>query len=242
MEETRMKYSEDISITNWCDEQAEHGKLTAGWDGGNDSGSYFIRLDGEELAYLWSENTDENPPPSQKLVNMLAAVSEYGSFAGDFSTDCELTYDPELKAFTGTDVYSETEDADKQGIITFKVRKDLWFDQVELTWNGNSDGPDECSADLTMLNGPEVSEHETEGKEIANQIHKQLEDFFDEKDNVDSYSEWGKVISRSELVEEGDYLVGTITSIGYARYKNEDKEIYIQLKNHNQKIETDETD
>jgi hypothetical protein len=89
---------------------AEGFEILLKWEGGSDSGWYWIEID--EVQYDgWNDNNDALLPKDMvhTLLSMAGELMNYGSFAGEYQTAGELTYSSENKWFEGVDTYSEDE-------------------------------------------------------------------------------------------------------------------------------------
>lgn len=213
-------------IIKWCDEKAAQGELAITWDGGNDSGCFYLKLDGDEL-----ENDWENKGSFEtQLLNWAAEEIDYGSFAGDFYTDGYLVYDPATKCFTGTDSYSETDyDTIEDAAIRIEVPKNLWFDEVHLDVDGDDDDIHTVEASLIIKNGPLTVAHEQWGKDQEEKLIKVFNKTLDRVEvTVDSVSQ-NYTIPFADFQEEGDHMVHVITEIEYAYRNEEDRDTTLNL-------------
>jgi hypothetical protein len=112
------------NLLRWCKEQVEAGReLKLCWEGGGDSGWAYFQIDGQTV-----ENTF-----TEKLTDMMYAELDYGSWAGEFSAQGEATFDADIKAFVGTDYYSETANTSIESDIIVSVPKDIWFDNIRIS-------------------------------------------------------------------------------------------------------------
>lgn len=225
-------------IIAWCDEQVKDGSiLTIEWDGGNDSGSFYLRINDADV-----NNKYDDPEDIPNLILEKADdILEYGSFAGDFNTQGTLTYDPKTKRFSGTDHYSESEGATLGGEhadesekieIIIKVPKDLWFDvcHIECAIGDSLTAFEEFNAQLQVLQGPVTDKHKSWVKDLEGKLFRQIEKIMSgvEQDIEYSHNDW--IISRGDFKEEGKYLVYKIDEFHYSYYNNTDKEVEIAFK------------
>jgi hypothetical protein len=211
-------------LTKIVSEGAKEIKIT--WDGGNDEGSFYLYVDGEDINIDWDKKDG-----TYDLVDYIGDEIGYGSFAGDFYTNGEIIYDHDKKAFLGYDSCEESNDH------TYKFRKplkltipkDLWFDTVEIDASGYSDEMD-INVKLSVTNGPVIQDHIDFESNSTKAIEKVCNQLFDDIDEVRDVWHNSSIINREELEvdEEGNPHI-TLTSFMYSKYETFDKEIQIQL-------------
>lgn len=146
-----------------CDELTKDGKrLVITWNGGSDEGCFEMLLDGQRL----DDEIDFEP-----LEDYISERLGYGSFAGDFSTTGELTYNRQTKCFEGIDVYSSAESENYMCAIKVTVPDIVWFDQLDI-YIEMEDGDDEpkIAPSFIIANGPRIDQH----TEIENMIEKTI--------------------------------------------------------------------
>ena len=205
-------------------EGAEKIKIT--WEGGNDEGSFYLYVDEKEVDIDWNRKDG-----TYDLVDYIAGEIGYGSFAGDFSTNGEVVYDIEKKAFIGEDSYEELNE------FTYKFRKplvltipkDLWFDTVVVDMSGYDDDID-ISVRLSITNGPVVQEHiDFESKSVED-LHKVAKQLFDDVDEVRDLWISEAPVKREDLsIDKDGNPYHVLTELIYSKYEGNDKEINIQL-------------
>ena len=205
-------------------EGAEQIKIT--WEGGNDEGSFYLYVDEKEVDIDWNRKDG-----TYDLVDYIAGEIGYGSFAGDFSTNGEVVYDVEKKAFIGNDSYEEQQE------FTYKFRKpliltipkDLWFDTIEVDMSGYDDDID-ISVRLSITNGPVVQEHiDFESKSVED-LHKVAKQLFDDVDEVRDLWISEAPVKREDLsIDKDGNPYHVLTELIYSKYEGNDKEINIQL-------------
>lgn len=158
-----MKKKKNVSIKKWLDElRAGGSEIVFRWDGGNDSGSYYLEIDGEQ-------SSDEI---ARRIENYVGESLDYGSFAGDFSTSGELHYkDGE---FTGVDNYSTSESESVECNIEIKIPENLWFDIITVDTEGYLDDGLDVTFNFHISNGPVVKEHNELEEKLSEQIRQKL--------------------------------------------------------------------
>lgn len=225
-------------IIAWCDEQVKDGSvLTIEWDGGNDSGSFYLKVNDADINTNWGDPEDI----PNLILEKADEILEYGSFAGDYNTQGTLTYDPETKTFTGVDNYSESEvntlgsdlgDPEDKVEIKIKVPKDLWFDKAHINCviNDSLSEFEEFTAQLQVLQGPLTASHTQWAKSLQHSLFKQIQEVMKGVDDDLEYSQNEWVIDRGDFVEEGNFLVYTITEFTYSYYVTTSKDIEVRFK------------
>lgn len=224
---------ESKSILDWCNEQHAEGKeLTLKWDGGGDSGWVYFEIDGVTVENKFTE----------ALINHMYDELDYGSWAGEFSANGSATYDPIEQAFVGEDYYSEDSDVNWGCEVLIKVPKSLWFDQLELSIEGEDPN---ISCEFTIKNGFLTDTHETITEELSSNLEDQISgvitDFMNNTDH-EFRSMWTDlVITRSEFAENEDYLEHTITNLSMGTFLTEDKYVCLNISSLTEPItESDE--
>jgi hypothetical protein len=214
------------TLLSWCDQQVKDGKeLKLLWDGGNDSGWVHFELDGDSYE-------DEH---TEKLVNYMYDHLDYGSWAGEFSATGEAIYNAEEQAFVGTDYYSESQTMEYDVNIPIPVPKDLWFDQLKIHIEVNSDDTPDCQVEFTIKNGFLTEEHQKLEKEINDYLVEEMTKAiakFEEEEEVGFESIWDDVIlTQTDFAEESeDSKIAYVQEIDFRYPDGEEKEIYLDLK------------
>jgi len=203
---------------------AEEIKIT--WEGGNDEGSFYLYVDDEEVEIDWNKKDG-----AYNLIDYIADKIDYGSFAGDFSTYGEITYDAESNQFIGCDQYEEIQDYTYKlkNPLVLTIPKDLWFDTVDVDASGYSDDLD-VSVRLSVTNGPVIQDHVDFESKSVKDIIKVLNTILDTIDDVRDIWYNGNIVTRENLGldENGNYKV-VLTEFMYNKYETMDKEVTIQL-------------
>jgi hypothetical protein len=211
-------------LTKLLSEGGKEVKIT--WEGGNDEGSFYLYVDEKEVSVDWNKRDG-----SYDLIDYVAEEIGYGSFAGDFSSNGEVVYDVEKKAFIGNDSYEEQQE------FTYKFRKpliltipkDLWFDTIEVDMSGYDDDID-ASVRLSITNGPVVQEHMDFESNSTKALRKIADQLFDDLDEVRDLWMSEPPFKREDLsVDKDGNPYHAVTSLIYSKYVGEDKEIVIQL-------------
>ena len=141
------------TLIEYCTEQASIGsKLSVQWEGGNDSGWF---------EFLVNDKTIELPTPIQhRIIDRVADVIGYGSFAGDFSTNGEVVYNPDSNCFEGWDEYSEDNHETCSCKLPVTIPSTIWFDKITIRLEADSSYDGSVSIDLKINNGPTSKVHE----------------------------------------------------------------------------------
>lgn len=221
------KLKTELSLIEWCDQQVKEGKeLAIGWEGGGDSGWCYFEIDGKQVP-----DGKENDY-IRGLLDAMYNQLDYGSWAGEFSANGRAVYDPNQKAFVGTDYYSEDETEVYSCDIDVRVPKKLWFDRMEISLE--SDDVD-ADAAFTVRNGFLTEEHNKfleEFKEYFNEKVEEVVDKFIADDNTGDYrSIWQSwELERSEFSEDGEFLVYNIADINIGTCTTDDKDVFLELE------------
>lgn len=218
-------------IITWCDEKVANGEeLTMEWDGGNDSGCFYLKLDDQDITPDYSD-TESIPA---MLMSMCEDEADYGSFAGDYYTIGKLIYNAETKTFEGVDDFSTNDSA----VITdfnleVKIPETFWFDSLALTINlSGSAEIDQINASLVLDNGPTSDMHETWETQAVKDIEEHINKFFNDgkldPDTVDgAYNDI--FIDKEDMTLENGMYICKVDSIEYSLRTSEEKDISICL-------------
>ena len=156
-----------LSVAEWCDQQVKDGKeLMLKWEGGGDSGWVYFEIDGEQVENEYTES----------LISHCYDTLDYGSWAGEFDANGEAVYDPDEKAFVGTDYYSETDVEERDPGIVLSVPKDLWFDGLSVEVEEVEYEVSDHNVDVKLLvqNGIVIDKHDEVAEQLKKQIVEQL--------------------------------------------------------------------
>lgn len=135
-------------------------EVEGNWDGGNDSGSWRIRGDGEELTDSYSD---------AYLDTLIDKTLNYGSWAGNFSSNGSITYDKTTGMLTllGDEYDSENKEHIKTVDITLPIPNEVLNTIDEIRIETSDD--DNSSVDFHVTTGallPIHREHEEKLEEI----------------------------------------------------------------------------
>lgn len=221
-----------LSLIEWLDDQVDQGnEVIIKWDGGNDSGWVHMEIDGEDV-----DNEYTNA-----IINYMDQELNYGSWAGEFDANGEAMYDSKEKAFVGTDYYSETAVESHKVDIEILIPKHLWFDQLQVHVECNSSEEDvEVEVDFGIKNGFLTEEHQevlkTLTEDLKEKIEASIEDWQDHTGNtLDSI--WDDIIIPfSDFKVEGDTLVTDLEHLDFRYPETEEKDIYLDVKQVQEKI------
>ena len=202
-------------------EQGHELKIT--WDGGGDSGWCEFHIDDEGTQNEYTE----------KLLDHMYNHLDYGSWAGEFQASGSAIYDPEEKAFVGTDHYSEDETIAWEVNAEIRIPKHIWFDDFRFSIEGY-DSP-QADFDFFIKNGFRTPEHDEVVKKLNEQMNEVIDtaiNSFERVHNFRSIYE-NESISRSEFVPDGDDVVYKVETLDMGTYDTHDKEICLSLKDIN---------
>lgn len=208
---------------------AEGKEIKITWEGGNDSGSYTLYIDGVTIDYYDAECDD--------IVSHVSDVIDYGSWSGDFYADGYVVYSSDEGAFVGEGRDTESDSSELDDInIEIRVPKALNFDSIEIISEGTyCFGELEVKCRFAITNGPVFSEH----IEIQDAMRNHVEDLLDtilrtHKDTKNEeigwvYNEWS--FRRETLLENGDDLVGRIINMDLTINNTKHKSYHIPINN-----------
>lgn len=195
------------------------------WEGGNDDGSFYLFVDDKEITVDYDKKNG-----TYDLVDFIADEIGYGSFAGNFSVNGDVTYDVEQRAFIGEDDCEILEDYTykfKKPLV-FPILKELWFDNVLVDISGYS-GDIDISVRLSISNGPVFQEHMDFESNAVKVIKKEIDTLFDEVDEAKDFwfsQEFGR--DTLGVDNDGNFLLA-IPEVSYNKYVGEVKNIVIQI-------------
>ena len=146
-------------------------EVTGEWDGGNDSGSWQIKGDGEEIS------TYEN-----YLDTLIDNQLDYGSWAGNFSSTGTITYDKTTGVITlqGDEYNSE----DKELIKTVELELFIpdtilqTVDEIEIY----ADDDDESKVTYFVDTGAVLDIHKTHAEELSKELTTKTNDIEKEEE------------------------------------------------------------
>lgn len=205
-----------------CDELTRDGKeLSVTWEGGNDSGWFELELNGEKL---------ENPSPLEEdILQFVADHMGYGSFAGDYTTDGTLSYDPEEKCFSGLDSFTTTDQGRNFCSIEVRIPESIWFDSLKLFVNTEGGFEDiETSVSLQILNGPHPDDFDEMKLQMEANINTQ---FCNVISHIENFSEiWEEyILPRAQFEYKDGFLHYCISEFSYSVNETEDNEINVSF-------------
>ena len=217
---------EKQTLKQWLDDLESKGhEVKVTWEGGNDDGSFYAYVDGEEI------DTD-GKTYGTILIDIVADAIAYGSFAGDYSTNGELFYSK--GELSGTDNYSCSESAclelEQKDHIKISIPEYLWFDTINISTEGyHEDDGISVSVEFNITNGPVVDEHNSLEEELSeklrNTISKRLENV---KERVNYVScDWNFKFDDAKVIN--GKRVFFIEEIDYNYECGEDKDICIEI-------------
>lgn len=222
----KKKQTTKLSLIDWCDQQVADGHdLKLHWEGGGDSGWCYFTIDGENSE---NEYTD-------KLVDWMYDHLDYGSWAGEFTANGEAIYDTEQKAFVGTDYYHEERNMEFEVNVPISIPKHLWFNQLSIHIEVSGDDRAHVEVGFGISNGFLTNEHrqlETEiSKNLAEDIVPDIIKDFEGQTGEEFNNIWDDItLEYSDFRAVGNDIVGEITSVRVSYNEEEDKDIYLDLK------------
>jgi hypothetical protein len=215
---------EKKSIINWLNEMVEGGnQLSISWEGGNDSGWAFFKVDDEQVDNEYTES----------LVEYMYNTLDYGSWAGEFSANGTALYDAKARAFIGTDYYSYDENDSITTNITIKIPKKLWFETLRIECESNYDETPNMSVRFLIKNGFLTQEHSDFCSNLEESFTEQFEELFNNYESSDDHEFrscndiW--TLERKDAIEEDDMLVFKITNIEIGIMDSSEKDIVLKL-------------
>ena len=222
----RKTKTKEKTLIQLADSFAEKGTLVIAWDGGNDSGGCWMKVDGERMPW--------NDTDADRLVNLVENALDYGSWAGEFQAHGEAIYDPETKTFSGNDHYSyDTHDTVAKCKVKIELPDILWFDRLDITVRGYIDDMKIEANFFTrarMVN-PKLARWEEIMEHEDGNLFKQIQTAYDSVTENDVESFWESIeINFNEFKKIGNKYVAYITELGYSYGKSEDKSIVVDLK------------
>lgn len=212
------------SIIDWCNEQVDNGnELTIKWEGGGDSGWVYFEIDGDTVE---NEYTDI-------LVEYMEEHLNYGSWAGEFSSNGTAYYSKETQSFEGDDNYSEDDNDIMDPEIIISIPKNLWFDSFHLEAECYYDDFPSISASFVIKNGFLSEEHLNFCSNLEETLKEDFENISNNYQTSDGtefrgYSDsW--IVDKSEMKEEDEMLILTIDKLQIQTIKNDDRAIVFEL-------------
>lgn len=216
--------NKELTLKQRLDDLVSQGKeIKVTWEGGNDSGGYDLFIDDVKMDY-YDDQYDA-------IVNPISDAIDYGSWAGDFSADGSVVYDPEQEAFVGEGRDVESEGSSLEDVsIEVRVPKALNFDSVEIHTEGTF-----CWDELNttcrfgITNGPVFPEHTDVEDAMETHIRESITHLLETHDESRGeevgwvYNEWS--IPRESFKEDGDHLVAVLDTIDYT-YNNTKHQSY----------------
>lgn len=210
------------AMQDHCDELTKDGnELSVKWEGGNDSGWFELSVNGKEI---------DNPSPLvQDIIEFVENHIGYGSFAGDFFTDGELSYNRADKCFVGADTYSETDQRIQECEIAFSIPETVWFDHLTLSVSSErSNDTIEASIFLQILNGPHPEDFDTTKSQLEIHINQQFSDLIDHiEDFAGIWEEY--LFPRKDFQARDGMLHYSINKFNFSYHETDVKEIYISF-------------
>ena len=212
------------SIVQWCKDQTAQGnELKIVWEGGGDSG----------WVHFEDDAGDVDNDYTRTLVNEMENTLDYGSWAGEFSSNGTAIYNPDTNSFEGTDYYGEDTSEIIDCDILVQIPKKLWFETLRIECECYNEDNTEVSVRFIIKNGFLTQEHIDFCSNLEETLKDKFNSIFDNYNSVDGYEfknctdEW--VINKSDTKEEGDMLVFTMNKIDLGVMGGDEKTIVLEL-------------
>ena len=212
------------SVLEWCNKQVDEGnELKICWSGGNDSGWTHFQIDGEDVDNEYTEY----------LVDRMYEVLDYGSWAGEFEATGEAVYNKENQSFEGIDYYSEDETMTHGCNIVIQVPKDLWYDNLSISIEGDDGERTRIGARFGVKNGFLSVDHIIFIQDIEDKMEQEVDavinDFINNS-TTDYRSIWETInLEPKNGVVKGDFLEYTINSLNIGTISTDEKDVYLEI-------------
>ncbi len=212
------------SVLEWCNEQVDQGnELKICWSGGGDSGWTHFQIDGEDVDNEYTEY----------LVDRMYEVLDYGSWAGEFEATGEAVYNKEEQAFVGIDDYSEDETMSHGCNIVIQVPKDLWYDNLSISIEGNDGDTTRIDARFNVKNGFLSDKHTAFIGGLEEKMQEEVDAVIEDFINVsgkDYRSIWETInLEPKDGNIKDDCIEYIIGSLSIGTTSSEPKDIYLEI-------------
>jgi hypothetical protein len=218
------KLEVELSVLEWCNQQVADGhKLSMHWEGGGDSGWVYFHIDGKEVENEYTEY----------LVGMMYDQLDYGSWAGEFNAQGEAVYNKEEQAFVGIDGYSEDETMAHSCNIVIQIPKELWYDNLSISLEGDENESTRIDARFSIKNGFLSDKHTVfiEGIEekMQEEVDNVIQNFIDVS-GKDYRSIWQTItLEPKDGVIKENFIEYTIEELNIGTTSSEEKDIYLEI-------------
>jgi hypothetical protein len=212
------------SVLEWCNKQTDEGsQLSIHWDGGGDSGWVYFKIDGNETSNEYTEY----------LLDRMNETLDYGSWAGEFHATGEAVYNKESQSFEGIDEYCEGETVSKECNIVIQVPKDLWYDNLSISIEGDDGERTRIGARFGIKNGFLSDKHIAfiQGLEdkMEQEVDAVIEDFI-QNSPTDYRSIWETInLEHKDGVVKGDFIEYTIEELNIGTTSSDEKDVYLEI-------------
>ena len=218
MAKTKMKV-QNQTLVDYCDNLAKQGKeIALNWEGGGDSGWVFFTIDGKQ---------DDNEL-IRKLVDVCYDTLDYGSWAGEFSSNGQAVYNSKTKTFEGIDNYGEDTTETHKCKIEVSVPEAVWFDSLNVDIDDGN-----VNVEFEIRNGFKdenlVAIKEDLDQSLSDRVREEIDKYSDNDSNYRSLYE-NFNIQRSEFKQKGDNLVYYITRLDMGTQTVEEKDITVDVR------------
>jgi hypothetical protein len=158
---------------------------------------------------------------------------DYGSWAGEFTTNGEAPYSERTKSFEGTDYYSETEGSSCDADIKIRIPREIMFDTFEIETSGYHEEHLTVECDISLRNGFMHPQTQVIMDSIKQQLSTEIQD------TIDNYQEETEVhienyynnyrINRSDFEVVGDNYEYVLDTIEFSVMNEDPKDVYLDL-------------
>lgn len=226
-----MKNNKDLKeLFKELHEKYKTDDIRISWEGGNDEGAYDLFIDDESVDCYENRESVE-----YQFVDSIASIIGYYSFAGDFFTNGEVSYNKETQSLEGDDSYEENAEKvrflEEEDKIRFKIPGYLWFDSVVLEASGHAEDLD-VRFRFIITNGPVCEEHIEIESRVEDQIKNDILERIKEETYVGDvnsvYVDKEETRDSMEKDKDGNFIL-SIESITYYQYETNDKTISIPI-------------
>ena len=203
-----------LSLRQRLDAIADEGKeIKVTWEGGNDSGSFTVYIDGKQCEY--------GDVDHEEIIDKLDESLDFGSWSGDFFADGSVVYDSKEGAFIGEGRDVTSEGGTLSDIsIELRVPKYLNFDRIGIHTEGSYCWDElHVRCNFIINNGPVFEEHSLTQEALNDYLIERICHILDTNEGSKDeeigyvYNEWS--ITRESFDEDGEDLVYIIDELDF---------------------------
>lgn len=200
-------------------------KIQLKWNGGNDSGSVWLNVDGVQIDVEWKDDKTLYDRIHHFVIEEMYEVLDYGSWAGDFSANgtADFVIKEDFIGFEGADSYEESDNHTTDFNFSINIPKNLFpavSSKFAISITGGYDGEEvdvNCRFyDTSTYRSVEIStECQSHLEELSNTLSNTVCELLSKigGDYVyqDVYFEFTAENDMVETIEELDYYVTSTT-------------------------------